>query len=112
MKPLNTYGAARPDAGAAPQLKGGAKDAQRQAEHGRDNAMHGAKPKVTAGPNPGIRQIDGNQSALGNKPTKASLQDRPASGGVGSGSTSGMEGALGALADKLHPRKFNGRRGG
>lgn len=95
---MNSYD----DAGSAPQLKGTAKDAQRRAEHGRDNVMHSAKP--AAAPN---RQIDGTPTNMGNKPTKASLQDRS---GSPSGGRSGMEGAMGALADKLHPPKFKGRR--
>lgn len=67
-----------------------------------------AKPKPAVGPNPGLRQIDGNISALGLKPTKGSLQDRSAS--PSGGDRSGMETAMGAMADKLHPPKFKGRR--
>ena len=63
--------------------------------------------KATPGPNPGLRQIDGNQSTLGNRPTKASLQDRPSTSTSG---RSGMEGAMASLADQLHPPKFKGRR--
>lgn len=93
----------KPDAGAAPQKTGAAKATQRHAEVKRDAAMHTAKP----GPNPGLKQIDGNQSTLGNRPTRASLQDRATSSGE---SRSGMESAMGALADKEHPRRFKGRR--
>lgn len=61
-------------------------------------------PAKPAGPvpNPGIRQIDGNQSTLGLKPARAPLASRE---GSPSNGRSGMEGAMGALADKLHPRK-------
>lgn len=67
-------------------------------------------PSKPAGPqpNPGIKQIDGNQSGLGMKPSRASLNDRSAS--PAGSDRSGMEGALGALADKLHPPRFKGRR--
>ncbi len=56
---------------------------------------------------PGLKQLDENQSSLGARPTRASLQDRPST--TSSGRT-GMETALGALADQLHPPKFRGRR--
>lgn len=51
----------------------------------------------------GLRQIDGNISDPGVKATKGPLQDRRAS--PSNYNTSGMEGGMGALADKLHPVK-------
>lgn len=48
-------------------------------------------------------QADGTPTNPGTKPTKAPLQSRPAA--PTNHNTSGMEGALGALADKMHPRK-------
>ena len=74
----------RPDQGGAPNLTGPAKATQRSQEHDRDEQMHGQ------GVNP--------------RPTRAPLQARPAS--PGQYASSGMEQAMGALADKLHPTKY------
>lgn len=87
-----------PDAGAAPQLKGAAKDNQRRAEHGRDQTMHSAKSQPD-------RQL-GDRLPVppqGNKPTKQGIVQRESA--PANLNTSGMETALGGLADKLHPRK-------
>ncbi len=48
------------------------------------------------------RQIDGNLTNLGAAPTRAPLKSRQASPSEG---RSGMERAMGALADKVHKRK-------
>lgn len=45
-------------------------------------------------------QIDGNQTTAPPKPTRGPLADRSAS--PGNYNTSGMERAMGALADQLH----------
>lgn len=77
------------------------------------------KPDGTAKPNTGTaapvarpapapnRQIDGTPTNMGTKPTRASLSDRQ---GSPSGGRSGMEQAMGKLADELHPPRFKGRR--
>lgn len=54
------------------------------------------------------QQADGTQTNMGAKPTKASLNDRSASPNMAS--RSGIEAAMGAAADQLHPPKFRGRR--
>lgn len=90
----------KPDAGAAPQLKGAAKDNQRRAEHGRDQAMRSGPPQP-----PVQRQIGDNLPVPnpGNKPTRQGTIQGSAS--PPSNYSSGMESALGGLADKLHPPK-------
>lgn len=67
-----------------------------------------AAPKTAPVQNPGLKQVDGNQSALGLKPTRGSLQDRSAS--PATPGRSGMETAMSTLADQLHTPKFRGRR--
>ena len=86
----------KPDMGGAPQLKGAAKDTQRRQEHKRDEAMHTA-------PVPGMRQNDGNVTAAPVRPTKKGTIQGAAS--PAKYNTSGMETALGGLADKLHPKR-------
>lgn len=61
-----------------------------------------------AAPPPVNQQADGTQTNMGTKPTKASLNDRTASPNMAG--RSGIEAAMGAQADKLHPPKFSGRR--
>lgn len=65
-------------------------------------------PAAPAAPAPVNQQIDGTPTNMGTKPTKASLNDRSAS--PASPGRSGIETAMGAQADKLHPPKFRGRR--
>lgn len=67
-----------------------------------NNFLDRAAPPAAAPP-PVNTQADGTLTNMGTKPTKAPLQSRPAA--PTNHNTSGMEGALGALADKLHPRK-------
>lgn len=71
------------------------------------NALAG-KTAGTAAPSApapaGPVQIDGNVIAQQAKPTKAPLASREASPS-NYGGRSGMENAMGDLADKLHPRK-------
>jgi hypothetical protein len=57
-----------------------------------------APPASTAKMRPA--QIDGNQTTAPPKPTRGPLADRSAS--PGNYNTSGMERAMGALADQLH----------
>lgn len=66
-------------------------------------------PAAPAGPvaHPGLKQIDGHQSTLGPAPTRASPKDQQSTSPHG---RTGMEQAMGALADKEHPRTFKGRR--
>lgn len=61
-------------------------------------------PGTPPAPSPvGPKQLDGNVSVIPPAPTKAPLQDRPANPMQG---RSGMEQAMGALADQLHkPRR-------
>lgn len=61
-----------------------------------------------AAPAPVNTQIDGTPTNPGTKPTKASLNDRSASPSLPG--RSGIEAAMGAQADQLHPPKFRGRR--
>lgn len=70
-----------------------------------DRTPPAAAPAKTATPakREGLRQIDGNISDPGVKATKGPLQDRRAS--PNNYNTSGMEGGMAALADKLHPVK-------
>lgn len=60
-------------------------------------------PGAPAVPPPVNTQIDGTPTNMGEKPTKARLQPRSAS--PDSNNTSGMERAMAAHADKLHPPK-------
>lgn len=82
------------DKPAPPSVKGSAKDRERRAESARDAMMHGQPPQQIDGL-PGINP--------GMKPTKGGIQGRSAS--PANYNTSGMESALGAMADKLHPPK-------
>lgn len=64
-------------------------------------------PSVT-NPTPGQTQRDGTPTNLGVKPTKAGLETRAAS--PKASNASGIEKALGALADKTHPVKMRAGR--
>lgn len=58
-------------------------------------------PAAAPAPKPVNTQIDGTPTNMGEKPTKARLETRSAS--PAGNNTSGMERALAAQADKLHP---------
>lgn len=74
------------DQGGAPQLKGGAKAAQRATEHRMDDRMH---------------SVSGEPQGVNPRPTRGPLQDRRAT--PAGSETSGIERAMGAHADKVHP---------
>lgn len=80
------------DRGGAPQLTGAAKARQRDQEHGYDQSMHSAS---------------GEEQGANPRPTRAPLQSRSAS--PAAYNTSGMESAMGAAADKLHPVRQRGK---
>ena len=73
------------DRGGAPQLLGSAKTKQRGQEHGYDQTMHSAS---------------GEEQGANPVPSRGPLQSRSAS--PAAYNTSGMETALGALADREH----------
>lgn len=60
-----------------------------------------AAAKAVQATNPAPMQQDGNQNVMPPKPTKAGLESR--SGSPRGMNSSGIENAMGALADKTHP---------
>ena len=80
------------DRGGAPQLLGSAKAKQRGQEHGYDQTMHSAS---------------GEEQGANPVPSKGPLQSRSAS--PAAYNTSGTEGAMGTLADKIHPISKRGK---
>lgn len=60
-------------------------------------------PAAAPAPPPVNTQIDGTPTNMGEKPTKARLHDRSAS--PADHNTSGMERAMAAHADKVHPTR-------
>lgn len=93
----NVFKNALSDKGGAPSLTGVAKAAQRSKESGYDRTMHSTKPT------PGPVQQDGNQNMMPPKATNAKPQTRSAS--PDAYNTSGMERAMAAHADQVHPIK-------